>query len=86
MIQFIPTSLRHNLNFALPPTKPMTMATSHNAAIVDGTTLVSGSFNWTRQGVLYNNENVIIQCDTQLLASFQGEFERLWDRFRLSSI
>ena len=59
---------------------------SPNAAIVDGTTLVSGSFNWTRQGVLYNNENVVIQCDTQLLASFQGEFERLWDRFRLSSI
>ena len=51
-------------------------------AIVDRRTLLNGSFNWTRQGVLYNNENVVVWDGAELTESFQAQFEQLWTAFR----
>lgn len=40
----------------------------HKFAILDGRIVVNGSFNWTRQAVLYNQENLVI-CDNPTLVS-----------------
>ena len=54
----------------------------HKFAIVDGTTLVNGSFNWTRQAVLGNQENVVVtKGDPALVSAFAEEFERMWVAF-----
>jgi phosphatidylserine/phosphatidylglycerophosphate/cardiolipin synthase-like enzyme len=36
-------------------------------AVVDGKLLMNGSFNWTRQAVLYNQENIVITDNPQLV-------------------
>lgn len=44
----------------------------HKFAIVDGRLLINGSFNWTRQAVLYNQENCIITDNPQLVRTLDG--------------
>lgn len=41
----------------------------HKFAIVDGRLLINGSFNWTRQAVLYNQENCVITDNSSLVSS-----------------
>ena len=53
----------------------------HKFALVDGKTLVNGSFNWTRQAVLNNRENVVISSNNQLVKAFKQEFEKMWDMY-----
>ncbi|XP_043648164.1 mitochondrial cardiolipin hydrolase [Drosophila teissieri] len=43
--------------------------------------VVSGSVNWTRQGLGGNWENCIITADDKLTAMFQTEFNRMWKAF-----
>eukprot|EP00200_Dunaliella_tertiolecta_P013512 CAMPEP_0202392972 /NCGR_PEP_ID=MMETSP1127-20130417/92607_1 /ASSEMBLY_ACC=CAM_ASM_000462 /TAXON_ID=3047 /ORGANISM="Dunaliella tertiolecta, Strain CCMP1320" /LENGTH=186 /DNA_ID=CAMNT_0048995523 /DNA_START=876 /DNA_END=1433 /DNA_ORIENTATION=- len=51
----------------------------HNKfAIIDKRLLMNGSFNWTRQAVIGNNENVVIQDTPQLVTAFGKYFESLW--------
>ncbi|EDW75876.1 uncharacterized protein Dwil_GK19043 [Drosophila willistoni] len=44
--------------------------------------LISGSVNWTRQGLGGNWENCIITSDKVLTKSFQAEFRRMWNAFK----
>ena len=53
----------------------------HKFVIVDGKTLINGSFNWTRQAVFGNNENVLITSDDLIVSKFKQEFNKLWDQF-----
>jgi phosphatidylserine/phosphatidylglycerophosphate/cardiolipin synthase-like enzyme len=53
----------------------------HKFAIVDGSLLLNGSFNWTRSASANNQENFVITGDPRLVASFTREFERLWSHF-----
>lgn len=53
----------------------------HKYAIVDGTTLLNGSFNWTRSASTNNEENFIVSNDPRLISAFQREFEKLWSKF-----
>ncbi len=54
----------------------------HKFAIVDGRTLLNGSFNWTAQAASGNNESVVIfRGAGELTASFTAQFERMWSRF-----
>lgn len=53
----------------------------HKFAIFDRKRLLNGSYNWTRSAAEHNRENVIVTEDPGLLASFQGEFDKLWMRF-----
>jgi len=54
----------------------------HKFAIVDGHTVINGSFNWTRRAENGNKENIIIHRNVPSLASaFQAEFEGLWRKF-----
>lgn len=50
----------------------------HKFAIIDGETLLSGSINWTGQGLVRNYENMIITNQEQFVKPFVDEFEKLW--------
>ena len=54
----------------------------HKFAVVDGAKLINGSFNWTRQAVLGNQENIVIVADAKLCATFTKEFDSMWGKFR----
>ena len=56
----------------------------HNKfAIVDGCTLLNGSFNWTQSAVLRHRENLVITENApSLVRSFANEFDRLWAVFQ----
>lgn len=53
----------------------------HKFALVDGHTLVNGSFNWTRSASDYNQENIMVSNEAKLVAAYVGEFEKLWKEF-----
>ena len=53
----------------------------HKFVIVDNQLLVSGSLNWTLQGVCGNQENVIITNTTDLVQPFLTQFEHLWTSY-----
>ncbi|MFO0956548.1 MAG: phospholipase D-like domain-containing protein [Isosphaeraceae bacterium] len=50
----------------------------HKFAIVDGATLLNGSYNWTRGASRDNLENLVITDDPRLVGPFAGQFGRLW--------
>jgi cardiolipin hydrolase len=53
----------------------------HKFALIDNKILVNGSFNWTGQAVMGNNENVVISNESVIVERFVEEFARLWDLF-----
>ncbi|EDO32735.1 predicted protein, partial [Nematostella vectensis] len=53
----------------------------HKFAIVDGEVLANGSFNWTRQAVTGNRENVVITYERELVRKFSQEFNKLWEEY-----
>lgn len=52
----------------------------HKFAIIDRTRLLNGSYNWTRSAAANNEENVADTGDLALLASYQREFDSLWEK------
>lgn len=50
----------------------------HKFAVVDQKELINGSFNWTRSASKYNQENIVVTNDSNLLASFDKVFDKLW--------
>eukprot|EP00931_Biecheleriopsis_adriatica_P057418 TRINITY_DN34053_c0_g1_i1.p1 TRINITY_DN34053_c0_g1~~TRINITY_DN34053_c0_g1_i1.p1 ORF type:complete len:528 (-),score=98.66 TRINITY_DN34053_c0_g1_i1:167-1750(-) len=54
----------------------------HKFCVIDGKTVCNGSFNWTRQAVDHNHENLMVfRRELDLARSFKKEFERLWKEF-----
>lgn len=54
----------------------------HNKyAIIDKSTLVNGSFNWTRSASESNNENVVITRNAGVIKHFCQEFDKLFKQF-----
>lgn len=53
----------------------------HKFAVFDQTTLLNGSFNWTRSASRYNQENILVIGDVRVLERFNQEFDRLWGKF-----
>ena len=54
----------------------------HKFCVVDGRTLLNGSFNWTAQATSGNHESVVIfRGAGELTASFTAQFERMWSLF-----
>lgn len=51
----------------------------HKFAILDGSVLLNGSYNWTRSASLENHENLVISHDPSLIAAFTGEFTHCWN-------
>lgn len=54
----------------------------HKFCVIDNRLLLTGSFNWTRQAVLGNQENVVVLDDPYLVGQFNQQFEKLWATFR----
>ena len=52
----------------------------HKFAVFDKSTLLNGSYNWTRGAALNNEENFIVTSHPGLVRSFLIEFEALWTR------
>lgn len=50
----------------------------HKFAVVDRSTLINGSYNWTRSAANENHENIVIDTDPQLVVAFEREFELCW--------
>jgi mitochondrial cardiolipin hydrolase len=53
----------------------------HKFVVIDGRLLVTGSFNWTRQAIMGNRENLIVTDLPELVSSYLSEFEQLWNLF-----
>eukprot|EP00322_Chrysochromulina_rotalis_P023138 CAMPEP_0115832150 /NCGR_PEP_ID=MMETSP0287-20121206/2509_1 /TAXON_ID=412157 /ORGANISM="Chrysochromulina rotalis, Strain UIO044" /LENGTH=636 /DNA_ID=CAMNT_0003285525 /DNA_START=18 /DNA_END=1928 /DNA_ORIENTATION=- len=54
----------------------------HNKfALVDSKLLLTGSFNWTNSASSRNFENVLVTSETQAVAAYAAEFDRLWRDF-----
>ena len=53
----------------------------HKFVIIDRRTLINGSFNWTRNAVTGNRENVMVIEGGDVTERYNEEFERLWHAF-----
>jgi len=53
----------------------------HKYAIIDGSLLISGSFNWTKNASAENRENVMVTNDKSLVDPFIDNYEGLWKEF-----
>jgi cardiolipin hydrolase len=52
----------------------------HKFAVLDGATLLNGSYNWTRNAAAFNEENLVVTSDPALLATFTRQFEAMWQQ------
>lgn len=50
----------------------------HKFAIVDSTAVLTGSYNWTKNGTFKNSENLLVIYDPYVVKEFQKEFDLLW--------
>ncbi|XP_045214814.2 uncharacterized protein LOC123564949 [Mercenaria mercenaria] len=53
----------------------------HKFLIVDGSLLLNGSFNWTRQAISGNQENLMALNNGRIVTLYRAEFEKLWNKF-----
>lgn len=53
----------------------------HKFFVIDGRTVITGSFNPTRQAGAANNENMLIVHHAGVARRYLDEFERLWERW-----
>lgn len=56
---------------------------NHRFAIFDGKKVLTGSFDWSETSEKWNYENVLIIGDSEVVASYQREFDRLWREKRV---
>jgi len=56
---------------------------NHRFVILDGKKVVTGSFDWSEASEKWNYENILIIKDSDVVASYQKEFERLWREKRV---
>ena len=68
--------VRYHLGFGL----------MHNKfAIIDGKSLITGSFNWTLTAEERNEENLLIITDEGTIEKYKERFEYLWNTSRPDS-
>ncbi|XP_069124175.1 uncharacterized protein [Argopecten irradians] len=53
----------------------------HKFVVIDGETLINGSFNWTRQAITGNQENLLISNSPALVKEYRKQFEHLWSLY-----
>ena len=56
---------------------------NHRFGIFDGKKVVTGSFDWSEASEKWNYENIAIIKDSDVVASYQKEFDRLWREKRV---
>ncbi|TFH32656.1 MAG: DUF1669 domain-containing protein [Anaerolineales bacterium] len=52
----------------------------HKVIVIDGSTVVTGSYNFSRSAEDFNDENVIIVHNPELAAEYLVEFNRIFDQ------
>ncbi|MEO0896753.1 MAG: phospholipase D-like domain-containing protein [Bacteroidota bacterium] len=50
----------------------------HKFAIFDQSSVLTGSYNWTRSAANYNEENILVTNDPEIVLPYRKEFEKLW--------
>ncbi len=50
----------------------------HKFALFDGQWLLNGSYNWTRSASQYNEENLVLSSEPDLVRAFAVQFAALW--------
>lgn len=55
----------------------------HKFAVLDGATLLNGSYNWTRSACAFNEENLVVTTDAKLVHTFSRHFEGMWSALHL---
>ena len=56
---------------------------NHRFAILDGKKVITGSYDWSRPPESSSYENVLILTDSEVVSSYQKEFDRLWREKRV---
>jgi len=56
---------------------------NHRFAILDGRRVLTGSFDWSETSAKWNYENISMIHESEAVANFQREFERLWREKRV---
>jgi cardiolipin hydrolase len=54
----------------------------HKYVIIDGSILLTGSFNWTNKAVVSNYEAVLVSTEPSLVGPFREKFEEMWNNFQ----
>jgi phosphatidylserine/phosphatidylglycerophosphate/cardiolipin synthase-like enzyme len=54
----------------------------HKFALADNSTLLTGSYNWTRSAAHDNEENFLITGDRRFVEAFGRQFEKLWEELQ----
>ena len=58
----------------------------HKFVIVDSKLLLNGSFNWTRQAITGNQENLLVINVPHVVEKYLEEFDKLWVEFNPSNV
>jgi phosphatidylserine/phosphatidylglycerophosphate/cardiolipin synthase-like enzyme len=58
----------------------------HKVILIDGNTVITGSYNFSRSAEDFNDENVIIVHNAELTADYLVEFNRIFDRAEVESV
>jgi phosphatidylserine/phosphatidylglycerophosphate/cardiolipin synthase-like enzyme len=56
---------------------------NHRFAILDGKRVLTGSFDWSEASLKWNYENILILHESEVVAAYQKEFDRLWREKRV---
>jgi len=56
---------------------------NHRFMILDGKRVLIGSFDWSEASLKWNYENILILNESEVVASYQKEFDRLWREKRV---
>jgi len=51
----------------------------HKFMLVGDRYLATGSYNWSVNAERYNNENMMIMTDTNIIREFRKEFKKMWN-------
>ena len=52
----------------------------HKYMIVDEISVLTGSYNWTKSAAEYNQENIIITDNDEIVTGFIDNFTQLWEK------
>jgi len=73
------TLRNHSIDFRLLGGRTGTGSKMHHKfAVIDGSAVAVGSYNWTMESEQANYENLLLLRSPRVAAAFAGEFEALW--------
>ncbi|XP_022318165.2 uncharacterized protein LOC111121268 [Crassostrea virginica] len=55
----------------------------HKFVIIDNKKILNGSFNWTRQAITGNQENLLVTSDPKLINLYKDRFSTLWQQYKV---